>query len=412
MTAMFASGPFADRRFRLLWIGRTISDLGSSAFGIALTFAIVADTGSAAALGLVLAVALGSEMLLVMVGGVWADRLARRHVMLVADAIRCVAHTFIGVQLVLGVVDIPSLLVVALISGSASAFYRPASFGLVPATVDPHLLQRANAVISVGTRTALLAGPAVATGLALSIGVGWAIVLDGLTFAVSVITLARLRVAEPVRARRAGFLADVAAGWSTVRGQRWFVSNLVVHGLWNFGRCFFFTVGAAAVITSLGGELSWGLITQGAAVGALLGAVLSLRVQARRPLVVANVCLALGALPLVCIALRLPVLVIAAAAVVMNTVLGLMGTLWLTTIQKRFAEESISKVGAYDFVASIALNPVGMALAVPIASVLGVTATLLTAALLMAVPALGVLALPYVRRLSSAEPEAQLSGAG
>lgn len=361
--------------------------------------AIVSKTGSALDLGLVLAVSSAAEVVFILIGGVWADRLPRRKVMIVADTARCVAQVFIGLQLIGGLLHLPSLLVAAFVTGTAAAFFRPASYGLVPATVAPDLLRQANAWISVGQRTVFLVGPAIATALTLSVGAGWAVLLDGVSFAVNVAFLLLLRVPEAVRAATP-FVADLRAGWREVRIRTWFWSNAGVHCLWNLARCFFFTVGAAAVITSGAGELGWGIVTQGMAVGALLGAAVSLRLKARRPLVLCNVCLALGALPLVAIAMDLPVGVIAVAAAVMNLVLGLMGTVWNTTVQQHIPEHAISRVGAFDWLTSTSLNPLGMAVAVPVAAVFGTTTSLFAAALLMVVPSLGVLTLRDVRIVS------------
>jgi MFS family permease len=392
--------PLANPRFRLLWVGRTVSFAGSAAFPIALTMAVITEDGSATSLGLVLAASAVAEAIFMLVGGVWADRLSRRTVMIVADLVRCVAHVVIGIQIINGVVSTGWLLVVALCTGAASAFFLPASYGLLPAVVEPSELQQANALMSVGRRTAMLTGPVVATSLALSIGAGWAILIDGLTFAVSAVALLLLRLPE-VKREASSIIADIREGWSEVRGRRWFWSNTIVHGLWNFARCFYFTVGAALVITSNGGEFGWGVITQGATVGAFLGAVIALRIRPRRPLVVSNICLALGALPLIAIALDLPVPAIAAAAVMMNSVLGLLDTLWDTTVQQRVPEHLISKVGSYDWVASIALIPAGMAVASPLADLLGDEVVLIAAALVMLVSSLGVLALRDVREVES-----------
>jgi MFS family permease len=383
----------------LLWTGRVLSNLGTAVFPVALTMAIVSETGSALDLGLVLAVSSGAEVVFILIGGVWADRLSRRKVMIVADAARCVAQVFIGVQLIGGLLHLPSLLVAAFVTGTSAAFFRPASYGLVPATVAPHLLRQANAWISIGQRTVFLIGPAIATVLTLSVGAGWAVLLDGLTFAVNVVFLLLLRVPEAARAATP-FIADLRAGWREVRVRTWFWSNASVHCLWNLARCFFFTVGAAAVITSDAGELGWGIVTQGTAVGALLGAAVSLRVRAGRPLVLCNICLAVGALPLIAIAMDLPVGVVAVAAVMMNAGLGLMGTVWNTTVQQQIPEHAISRVGAFDWLTSTALNPLGMAIAVPLAAAFGTTTSLFAAALLMLAPSLGVLAIRDVRMVT------------
>lgn len=75
--------PLRERPFRLLWIGQTTSAVGDSMTPLALTFAVLGTTGSAGDLGLVLAAFTVAHAVFILAGGVWADRLERRLVMLV-----------------------------------------------------------------------------------------------------------------------------------------------------------------------------------------------------------------------------------------------------------------------------------------------------------------------------------------
>lgn len=86
----------------------------------------------------------------------------------------------------------------------------------------------------------------------------------------------------------------------------------------------------------------------------------------------------------------------------MSFALGLMGTLWDTTVQQHVPADRISRVSAYDWLLSTALSPLGMALAGPLAVAIGAKATLYAAAALMVVSTVGVLALRDVRRIGPA----------
>ena len=81
-------GALEEREFRLLWLGQATSALGSSLVPIALAFAVLELTGSASALGFVLASALVSRVAFLLLGGVVADRRPRQTVMLAADLLR------------------------------------------------------------------------------------------------------------------------------------------------------------------------------------------------------------------------------------------------------------------------------------------------------------------------------------
>ncbi|MFD5826629.1 MFS transporter [Lentzea sp. NPDC060358] len=393
------AGPLSDRRFRLLWAGQGVSTAGDAAMLVALSLALVSSTGSASALGFVLAATAVPRLLLTLVGGVWADRLPRQKVMLAADAVNLVAQVGIGVEL-LGTVDVGLVAVYAAASGAAAAFFVPASGAIVPSTVAPEHLARANALVALTRQIAMVAGPALATALVVTIGAPWVFFLNAGTFAVSAVTLALLRV-PAVAAVRTGFWDELRQGWREFSGRRWFWTNATAHICWNLGRSAYQVLGPLVAVRQLGGELSWGLIAQGAAIGAVGGAVVALHVRPRRPLVVANLALALGAVPLVLLAVAAAPVVIALAAGVMHAGLSVMQVIWQTTVQNHVPEHALSRVLAYDWLGSLALAPLGLALAGPLADRIGLPATLAGAAVLLAGGCLLVLAVPEVRRIGS-----------
>src|SRR4051812_26382600 len=90
------AGALSERPFRLLWLGQTASAIGDVMVGVALAFAVFEIGGGAAQLGLVLACLTVGRTAFVLVGGVWADRLPRRLVMLACDAIRAVVQAFVA----------------------------------------------------------------------------------------------------------------------------------------------------------------------------------------------------------------------------------------------------------------------------------------------------------------------------
>jgi MFS family permease len=392
--------PLYQPQFRLLWLGRTVSHLGNYVVPVALTLVVIGETSSAADLGLILAAFAGAQLLCYLPGGVWADRLPRRLVMLTAELVSGVTQLAIGVELLAGAVNVAHLAGAAAVTGASAAFFLPASQGLIPGTVPADQLQKANALLGVAQRGAAMAGPAIATGLVLGVGGGWAFVLDAASFFLSAAALARLRVRQQPAARQT-FRADLLAGWQEVRDRRWYWSNLVAHGVWNLSRTVYFTLGPLVVIGSLGGRLAWGVIVQVGTVGALAGAVLAYRAVPRYPLVAGNVCLALGALPLALLAVRAHPALIALAAALMYSALGLAGTLWDSTVQRHIPEHALSRVSAYDWLTSTALSPLGYAAAGVLAGAFGATAVLAGSAVVVAAVCVGVLAIPEVRSMRS-----------
>ena len=123
-------GVLRFREFRLLFTGQLVSLLGDGIFTVALSFAVLDETGSEAGLGIVLAAGALPLVALVLVGGVWADRLSRRRVMLVADAARMAIQGLLAALVVLSQVPLWSFVVLYGLYGVAMAFFSPASTGL------------------------------------------------------------------------------------------------------------------------------------------------------------------------------------------------------------------------------------------------------------------------------------------
>ncbi|WFB09178.1 MFS transporter [Streptomyces sp. LX-29] len=390
-----------------LLIGRTFAALGTALIPTTLTLAIV-GTGSAADLGLVLSCELLPLLLLLPVAGVVADRFPPQRVTLAADLVRAVTQLAIGAELLTGRVRIVDLAVLSAITGAAVAFGTPAVRTLVAAVVPAPERLRVNARLGVAQGLAQVAAPATAGGLMLLVGAGWSSLLTGALFVVSATTLGRLRPEPFARpTARGDFLADLREGWAESRRHRWFVVNVLGHGVWHLAAGFLLTLGPLIAVRHLGGETAWVIIAQVGTAGMLAGVWAASRLPIRRPLVAIALGAAVYALPLAAFALRLPTAAVTVAYCAAMFGLGVLSPLWETTLQHRIPREALGRVGSFDMLISFAARPVGLAVAAPVAAAVGTTAPLLTAAVLVAVANLAVLLLPEVRgeRPTAARPD-------
>jgi len=190
------AGALSERPFRLLWLGQTTSAIGDVMVGVALAFAVFEIGGGAAQLGLVLASLTVGRMAFVLVGGVWADRLPRRLVMLSCDAIRAVVQAFVAVALLNGAAEIWMLAVTSFVFGAASAFFLPAATGLVPQTISAGRLQQANALLALSRSSVQVVGPAVSGLIVVAAEPGWVFAIDALSFVASAAFLSVLPIAD------------------------------------------------------------------------------------------------------------------------------------------------------------------------------------------------------------------------
>src|SRR5205823_3512309 len=127
-------------------------------------------------------------------GGVVADRLPRRPVMVASDAANLAIRVVMGAAIVAGAMNVWVLIGLQAAGGVATAFFSPASSGLVPQTVPARLLQEANGLMSVARYVAYPVGAAVGGTIVATLGPGYALLLDGATYGASALLLAGMRL--------------------------------------------------------------------------------------------------------------------------------------------------------------------------------------------------------------------------
>jgi len=389
--------PLKERNFRLLWIGQAVSAAGDALVPVAFAFAALQVGHTASALGLVLAASTAARVVVLPVGGVWADRLPRQLVMLSSDSLRAVGGVVLAAVLLSGQAQLWMLIVLAIVEGAASAFFMPASSALVPQTVTPARLQQANALIGLSRSTTSVAGPAISGILVALIGPGWVFGIDAATYVVSAISLAMLHVPSMAARPRTSFWSELVAGWRAVSSRSWYLTNLVSHALWNFAIAAFFVLGPVVAKEHLGGASAWGLIAASLGGGSLIGGLIALRLTPRRPLVAANLALTLSALQILALAPPLPTVAIMAACVLGFAGLTFLNEVWSATVGQIIPADVLARANSFDWLLSIIAMPAGFAIWGPIADHAGIQPTLVAAAVILALPSFLIVLHPAIR---------------
>jgi MFS family permease len=381
-----------------LLIGRCLSALATALIPTTLTLAVLRATGDGAALGIVLASEMVPLLLFLPIGGVVADRLRPERVALLADLTRCLSQAAIAAELLLGVHRLLDLALLSALAGAAIAFGSPAVPRLVVAVVPGADRWRMNARIGVVTSLSAVVAPAIAGTITLAACPGWAAALTAALFACSALTLGGIRTrvngadAVSPAGRRASFWTELGDGWREVRTRPWFLTCVLGHGVWHFMAGLFLTLGPLMAVGELGGEASWLVIVQSGTVGLVLGVFAAPRLPIRRPLVAVQAGAACYLLPMVALAVPVPVAVVAGAYGVAMFGLGVLSPLWETIVAEELPEESLGRVRSFDQLISFASRPFGLAVAAPLAGVTGATALLLTGGVLVAAANLAALA--------------------
>jgi MFS family permease len=394
--------PLGERRFRLLWLGRVSSALGDAIVPVALTFAVLSINRSATALGTVLGALMVARVVFTLAGGVVADRLSRRTIMLTCDLARGLVHAFTAAMLLTHHMTLPLFIVTEAVFGMASAFFGPASDGLVPQTISAQNLQPANALLGMSRNTLNVFGPALSGVLVGTAGPGWVFAVDAASFAASAFFLSRLDVDAPVRASRTSFVAEARDGFREVVARPWVRTPLVGFAMSNIAFAAFLVLGPVTFLDHFGSaKLSWGIVSTCGSAGAIVGALASVKFAPRQPLYAGFVACTLIALPVGALAGPLPVPALAVGWAAALGAVAVCNTWWETALQRLIPEHVYSRVRSYDILVSFVFMPVGMIAFGPIAGALGREWTLLGAAALAAATNIWVAFTPSVREITS-----------
>ncbi|MHB1845193.1 MAG: MFS transporter [Deltaproteobacteria bacterium] len=399
-------GVHAEQNLRRFLIGYTTSLVGSAMVPVALSFAVLNEGRPARDVGYVLAADTVPLVLLLLLGGVVADRVARRVSMLGSDVVRFASEGVLAGLLLTGTPPLWALIGLAGVLGVGQAFFNPAMTGLMPELVMPDRLQRANALRGVATSSAQILGPSLAGVIVATGGPGWAIAIDSASFAVSAGCLFGLNIPPRTRGQRASMLAQLTDGWTAFRSRTWLWTIVVQFATFNaFSFAPFMVLGAVVAHDRLGGAAAWGVILAVFGAGSIIGGLAATRIHSQRPLVVATLGASVFAAPVALIAIPAPTALIAIGAGLAGIGLSIFGALWETALQQHVPNEVLSRVSAYDWFGSVAFVPLGYILAAPLAGAVGTRTTLLVAAGWAAASCAAVLSTPAVRHLQPFTPQ-------
>ncbi len=311
-------------------------------------------------------------VLLVLFGGVIADRLPRHFVLVAANIVGAATQALVAVLILTGSAEIWTLAAIEVVNGSASAFLFPAASGLTPQTVPATLLQPANALVRLAHNMAFITGAAGGGLLVATAGPGTAFAVDSVLYLVGAVMLARLRLPRADRVETGSVLADLRTGWTEFSTRTWLWVIVVVFA--------FVNAAIAAGLQTLGpvvadetiGRAAWGIVLAAQAVGMVAGGVIALRSQWSRPLYVGTATVLLEVPLLVVLGVSPHVLALVLAAFVAGLGLETFAVAWDVSMQSNIPEDRLSRVYAYDWFGSLVFIPLGQILAGPVSAGVGV----------------------------------------
>ncbi len=406
-------GVLAHRDFRLFFAARAISSIGSEVAMLGLPLALLVAGTSPGVVGLVLAAQIIPLLGFTLLGGVAGDRWPRRRLMIGADLLRCATQGGIALILALGHPNLLLLLTLTAGIGIGDAVFGPASTGLITQITPADHLQSANGLVSTTGSAAIVAGPVIA-GLLVGFGGGpLALALDSVTYLLSALcllfvaapalaTLASGSDTAPIRSSsataRASFRADMAQGWTEFKRHRWLQILTAQISLQNMlAMSLFFILGPALYAHKDNGPQLWGMVTAGVGIGGLVGGIALTGLKPRRPFFVLEIGIVAMTVPLICLGLGAPVILMLGASTLFGAGMVVTNVLFDTAIQENVPDEYLSRVSSFVHLTVNALMPVGFILSGPAAALFGAPVILLCGAGLLQMTVMAAALTPAIR---------------
>ncbi|HEY5303987.1 MAG TPA: MFS transporter [Acidimicrobiales bacterium] len=371
----------SNRQFALIWGGQTISQFGDGILSVALPLLVLSITGNATDLGLVVAARLVPTVVFLLLGGAVTDRVSRRLAMLTSDGCRAVITVGLGILALSRNLDLTELLVGAILFGVFDALFYPASTALLPEIVGPEFLTSSNSLNRfTGAFAGGLLGPIVGGVVASTIGTAWPLIIDAGTFIVSAACL--LAMASTPRPQSSGhsMVSEIKVGLSYCRQTPWIFWTIGVAGLANA-----LVFSPSAILLPLLFKrvlhapnwmvgVGFGAVGLGGLVGALIMMVVP-RPRAR----IRTMWLAWAMAPLLAVFFGLSNSAWLASIIVFAVGIFLMvgNILWQTLLQSEVPKEILGRVSSVDWMVSLGLSPVGVAIAGVVSGTIGVRATII-----------------------------------
>ncbi|WP_229073807.1 MFS transporter [Actinoplanes sp. DH11] len=395
------------RDFRLLATGQALSWLGNGFQTVALAVAVVTTGGGARDLGLVMASSVLTLLAGTLFGGIWADRLQPRRVMVVSDLVRFLATAGIAAMfagLLPGGYHLGLLCAFTVVSAGAGSFFSPAMTAIKPLLVPVERRQQANATLSMLQTACGIAGPTLGGLTVAAFGAPAGFAANAVSFLAATVLVAMIRV-RAERGPHEPMLRELAAGWREIRSRDWLLGGLLGATVYHIANGMILVLVQVIAVERLGGAHAIGLISAAEGLGGFLGAALAMRYRPRRLLRAGW--LALLLMPVWAFAYVWPG---ALTAVLAGAVIGYAGLIffdvaWETAIQDNVPQRMLGRVASWDYVTSFLAMPVGNALAGPMADRFGTDRVLTCCAVVLFLAAASQMLIRGSRNLTRRAPE-------
>ena len=397
---------FSFPAYRALLLSGILTVIAMSAFPIALAVTVLDAGGSATTLGLILAVRVLSGVLLAPVGGVWADRLPRKTILIAADGFRAIMGS------VVVFIDPKSISMwilggIVVLMGVSDAFGGPAAGAIIPSILPDHLLPAGNVVRGIALKGSTIAGPGIAGIIVVSLGTHATYVATSIFFLVGAVLLVRINEGPKVASEnpQTTFVEEMREGLQVVWYYKWIAAMILMASVQ-----LMMVVGVENVLLPVITKRDFGTASVFATSAALfsaggaISALICIKSTVKNPGLVSVVVWGLFVLAPLVLAFPSSKSVIFIAYFIAGFSVGPWEAFWATQVQREVPAAYQGRVFAIDYMGSLGLMPLGMALAGPLVNVFGEGELLIGVAAFHLFICAVVLLVPGVKQMKSARP--------
>lgn len=387
-------------------ISSTLTSIAVSAFPIALAVTVLDAGGSATTLGLILAARVLSGVLLAPVGGVWVDRLPRKTILIISDGFRAVIGSvviFINPEnLAMWILG-----TIVILMGISDAFGGPASGAIIPSILPDSLLPSGNVVLGIAKKSSTIIGPGVAGVIVVSLGTHATYIATSVLFLIGAALL--LRIDEGARIAPGGantkFLYEVKEGLRVVWYYKWIAAMIIMASVQ-----LMMVIGVETVLLPVITKRDFGTSSVFATAAALfslggaISAVICIKAKVKNPGLVSVIVWGLFIFAPLVLAFPSSRELIFFAYLLAGFSVGPWEAFWGTQVQREVPAEYQGRVFAIDYMGSLGLMPLGMALAGPLVNIFGERELLIGVAVFHLLICAVVLFVPGVKQMKSTKP--------
>ena len=410
--------PFRHRGYRRLAVALVMATFAGGVWLIGLVWEVIRLGGGPSQLSVVSTAAAVGVLLPALLGGVVADRVPQKTILICVASVELVCMSLVAVLSLTDLTALWHLVVVGFVIGAAMAFYYPAYSAWLPALVPERDLLAVNGFEGMIRPTI---GQAVGPGVAgVVVGIaspGAALLvaaLSSLAGLVALTTVPRTAVrrepatedAEPVHPVIT-MLRDMGEGFAYMIRTPWLLATLLFASLMVFVVMGPFEVLVPFLIKDKlgGGPGDHAMVLAAFGIGGAIGSlVVASLPMPRRYLTWMNLLWGVGCLPFAVMGVATELWMLVAAALVLGALFAAPMVIWGTLLQRRVPPHLLGRVASLDFFVSISLMPISMALAGPVAGAIGLETTFLIAGTVPAVAAVVAITAGRLHRDEIAHP--------